>query len=189
MRADALANRRALLAAARELYVARGEPASFTAIAHAAGVGIATLYRNFPDERALAVGIVQELREQIQELAARTVAPMLADPAEAWPVFIDELVGLRFGVVLPQLMESSSLGDFPADLAGLRSEMATALDRVLDIAKAAGLLRADVDAVHFNVGLSLITRPVPAGVLEFAPDIQEWLVRTYLAGLRPPSDA
>ncbi|MET8975653.1 helix-turn-helix domain-containing protein [Streptomyces sp. NPDC004539] len=52
-RKDAARNYDALLAAAREAFAENGAEASLEDIARRAGVGIGTLYRNFPTRRAL----------------------------------------------------------------------------------------------------------------------------------------
>jgi AcrR family transcriptional regulator len=67
LRADAQRNRERILAAARELMAERGAAVEMTEIAEAAGVGVGTLYRRFPDKQAL---ILELLREKFQELAA-----------------------------------------------------------------------------------------------------------------------
>ena len=81
MRADAQRNRDAILAAARETFEAEGVLASLDGIALRAGVGNATLYRNFPtrDDLLAAVmrtGITDALAEA-DELA-RTRPPRAA---------------------------------------------------------------------------------------------------------------
>ncbi|MEU1199218.1 helix-turn-helix domain-containing protein, partial [Streptomyces sp. NPDC005813] len=53
-RADALRNRERIVAAAREMFVESGSGVPFDEIARRAGVGNATVYRNFPDRDALA---------------------------------------------------------------------------------------------------------------------------------------
>ncbi|MEU6206306.1 helix-turn-helix domain-containing protein, partial [Micromonospora musae] len=50
-RADAQRNYDALLSAAREVFAESGVNASLEEIARRAGVGIGTLYRNFPSRR------------------------------------------------------------------------------------------------------------------------------------------
>lgn len=52
-RADARRNHDALLAAAREVFAERGAEASLDDVAKRAGVGIGTLYRNFPTRARL----------------------------------------------------------------------------------------------------------------------------------------
>ena len=53
LRADARANRAALLASAARLFTDQGPDVALDAIARDAGVSIATLYRHFPNREAL----------------------------------------------------------------------------------------------------------------------------------------
>ncbi|MCU1445777.1 TetR/AcrR family transcriptional regulator [Cryobacterium sp.] len=53
-------NRRALLAAAREVFTTEGFSAPLSAVARRAGVGQGSLYRHFPDRTALAIEIFDE---------------------------------------------------------------------------------------------------------------------------------
>ena len=53
-------NRRALIAAARELFAEKGFAVPFSAVARRAGVGQASLYRHFPDKVALGVAVFAE---------------------------------------------------------------------------------------------------------------------------------
>ncbi|GAA0372855.1 TetR/AcrR family transcriptional regulator [Microbispora corallina] len=72
-RADARRNFDALLQAAREAFAEHGTDASLEDIARRAGVGIGTLYRNFPTRQDLFdsvyVGEVEELCRAADELA------------------------------------------------------------------------------------------------------------------------
>src|SRR3954468_7432731 len=80
-RADARRNFDALLVAARDAFAEHGTDASLEDIARHAGVGIGTLYRNFPTRQnlleAVSVGEIQELCQ-----AARDVADL-----EPWEAF------------------------------------------------------------------------------------------------------
>jgi AcrR family transcriptional regulator len=67
-RADAARNRRRILAAAAKLFAA--PPAggvSMDAVARAAGVGRATLYRRYPDVASLALALLDEHERRLQE--------------------------------------------------------------------------------------------------------------------------
>ncbi|WP_286278126.1 TetR/AcrR family transcriptional regulator [Naasia aerilata] len=64
-------NRRALIAAAREIFVAAGLSAPLSAVARRAGVGQGSLYRHFPDRTALAVAVFEENLEDLEALADR----------------------------------------------------------------------------------------------------------------------
>jgi len=72
-RADARRNFDALLAAARDAFAAKGVDASLEDIARQAGVGIGTLYRNFPTRQdllnAVYFGEIEELCIAAEEVA------------------------------------------------------------------------------------------------------------------------
>jgi AcrR family transcriptional regulator len=68
-RRDAKRNRDAILEAARELF-AQSSNVAMCEVARRAGVGQATLYRNFPDRSALAAEVLSEHVEHVAELAA-----------------------------------------------------------------------------------------------------------------------
>jgi AcrR family transcriptional regulator len=70
MRADARRNRDALLVAAAALFAEQGPDVALELVAARAGVGIGTLYRNFPD------------REALVEAVYRTEVRVLCDAAE-----------------------------------------------------------------------------------------------------------
>jgi AcrR family transcriptional regulator len=67
-RADAARNRRKVLAAAAELFAARGVAAvNMDDVAAAAGVGKGTLYRRFGDKSGLAAALLDERETQLQQ--------------------------------------------------------------------------------------------------------------------------
>jgi AcrR family transcriptional regulator len=83
-RADALRNYDKVLSAARAAFAERGVSTSLEEIARRAGVGIGTLYRNFPNRQALLeavyVGEVEDLCRSASELDG--LSPW--DAFEAW---------------------------------------------------------------------------------------------------------
>lgn len=87
-RADARRNFDALLTAARQAFNDHGADVPLEDIARDAGVGIATLYRNFPTRQALFeavyVGEVEELAQAAQDAAADGT-----DPWVAWTRWLD----------------------------------------------------------------------------------------------------
>src|ERR1044071_7080651 len=90
-RADARRNYEKVLTAAREAFAEGGESTSLEEIARRAGVGIGTLYRNFPNRQALLealyVGEVEEICRAAQELGDD------ADPWEALSGWFDRFIG------------------------------------------------------------------------------------------------
>src|ERR1700684_2420836 len=79
LRRDAERNRQRILAAPAEVFSERGLDATLDEVARAAGVGIGTVYRRFPDKESL----VSELfRERIDELV--TVAAQASATQDPW---------------------------------------------------------------------------------------------------------
>src|SRR5947199_9606301 len=88
-RADAQRNYAKLIAAARDAFAEGGAATSLEEIARRAGVGIGTLYRNFPNRQALLEAVyVEEVR------GLRRAADELGDESP-W----DALVGWLHGFV------------------------------------------------------------------------------------------
>lgn len=73
-------NRRALIAAAREVYAESGLSAPFSAVAKRAGVGQGSLYRHFPDRISLAVAVFEDNvgdLEQYTEPSGRSIDDLM----------------------------------------------------------------------------------------------------------------
>ncbi|WP_109211571.1 MULTISPECIES: TetR/AcrR family transcriptional regulator [Microbacterium] len=93
--AAAADNRRALIAAAREVYAEGGLGAPFSAVAKRAGVGQGSLYRHFPDRTALAVAVFEDNVRDLEEYTAdgeRTIDDLLdrvVDQAVVSTAFIE----------------------------------------------------------------------------------------------------
>jgi AcrR family transcriptional regulator len=67
LRADARANRTRIIEAAHAVFRERGVDAEMKEIAERAGVGIATLYRNFATREDLAADMVGEVQDRMEE--------------------------------------------------------------------------------------------------------------------------
>ncbi|HJZ62164.1 MAG TPA: helix-turn-helix domain-containing protein [Miltoncostaeaceae bacterium] len=96
-RADAARNRERILQAAERLFAERGvEAVSMDAIAEAAGVGKATLFRRFGDRAGLALALLDARERDLQGLMLRGDPPLgPGAPAEERLVaFIGALVDL-----------------------------------------------------------------------------------------------
>src|SRR5882672_7902292 len=74
LRADARRNRDQVLAAARDVFVELGADAPLDEVARRAGVGIATLYRRFPDRAALQRAVALDVLRRAGEAARRAEA-------------------------------------------------------------------------------------------------------------------
>ncbi len=68
-------NRAAIIAAARQLFAEQGLQVPLSAIATAAGVGQAVMYRHFPDRLDLAYAVFADNFTELERLATETVGP------------------------------------------------------------------------------------------------------------------
>ncbi|MGC5172719.1 TetR/AcrR family transcriptional regulator [Micromonospora sp. DT81.3] len=77
-------NRRAIIAAAREVFAEEGMRAPLNAVARRAGVGQGSLYRHFPDRLALAVAVFDENINELEALvgAERSVDDLFLSISE-----------------------------------------------------------------------------------------------------------
>jgi AcrR family transcriptional regulator len=148
LRKDAQRNREAILVAARELFAERAD-VPMCELAREAGVGQATLYRNFPDRRNLAAALIVEQMEQTEQLAAEYAG----DP-EAFFVLIRNVVETmaRFHALGELAREDACLG---SELDRRRRRLSELLQEPLASAKAAGRLRRDltIDDVFLMVSM------------------------------------
>jgi len=157
-RRDASENRKAILEAARELFADSTDVAMST-IAKRAGVGQATLYRNFPNRGALAAEIVDEHFERIAALAAEH----RGEP-DAFFVLLRSLIdGIVSMYALAVLARSDAETD--SHIRRARQQLRSLLKGPLSDAKAAGLVRRDlaVDDVFLMLAMG-------RGAMEGLPD-------------------
>ena len=136
-RRDAQRNREAILAAARELF-AQGADVPMYEVARRAGVGQATLYRNFPDRRDLAAALLLEEMKHTEQLAADHAG----DP-DAFFVLLRNVVETiaRFHALGELAREDACLG---SALNLRRQRLRELLKEPLRDAKAAGTIRCDL---------------------------------------------
>jgi AcrR family transcriptional regulator len=90
VRADASQNRTRILDAARELYAAKGLDVTMRAVARRAGLGLATLYRHFPDREALVAGTFAHELADCDRLSEEALAD--PDPWRALRGVVDHAV-------------------------------------------------------------------------------------------------
>lgn len=144
MRADAQRNRDAILRAAREVFETDGVLASLDGIALRAGVGNATLYRNFPARddllAAVASAAVDEALAEADELS-RSLSPR--DALAEWLVLLTWR--LRIWHDLPYCVATARSGPESA----MTQACAPLVERtgvLLDKAKSAGAAAETVTA-------------------------------------------
>ena len=148
-RKDAQRNREAILAAARALFAESADVPMYE-VARRAGVGQATLYRNFPDRRNLAAAILVEHMEHAEQLAAEHAG----DP-DAFFVLLRDVVEAMAGfhAIGDLAREDACLG---SALERRRQRLTELLKDPLRAAKAAGTLRRDLTMDDVFLVVSMI---------------------------------
>ncbi|MFE9612069.1 TetR/AcrR family transcriptional regulator [Streptomyces sp. NPDC006012] len=183
-RADALRNRERIVGAAREMFVEYGPDVPLDEIARRAGVGNATVYRNFPDRDALVCEVVCSVMDRTA-LAAEEALAETGDAFAALERFVHTAADERISALCP--MVSSTFDRDHPDLEAARERTERLINEVMDRAKAAGQLRPDVGVGDVTVAVAQLSRP-PAGVGCFGVDrFVHRHLQLFLDGLRAPA--
>jgi AcrR family transcriptional regulator len=161
MRADARRNYEKLLTAAREEFTAKGSGASLEEIARQAGVGVGTLYRNFPNRQALLEAVyVEEVQALCRSAADYTDAPPWEALTGWFGRFIDYVATKR---ALTDEMLTTMTKDAPVFRSCHDAIFATG-EPLLERAKQAGVVRSDVDfleAIALVSGVTMVRSATP----------------------------
>ena len=184
LRRDAERNRRRILAAAAEVLSERGLDATLDDVARAAGVGVGTVYRRFPDKESL----IEELfRDRIDAMVATAEQALTEpDPWQALVSYLDFAIALMAGNMgLRQLLMFSTYGKERITYA--RDQMRPVITRLVQRAQASGDLRPDFAGTDVKMIIFMLS-----SVAEYASVSRPDLWRRYLAllidGLRPARD-
>jgi AcrR family transcriptional regulator len=178
LRADAVRNSERILRAARQAYAELGPDAPLDEIARRAGVGIATLYRRFPNKEGIArAALDQCIAEEIEPAVQRALAD--DDPRHGLATLLDAAVALAAGE--PHTLSAAR------NTGALTPMIATSFFDALSVltsrAQRAGQLRADLvpDDLHriLVMLLSLLWTMEPAS------DGWQRYVTLVLDGLSP----
>jgi AcrR family transcriptional regulator len=181
-RRDRRANRESLLVAAAHVVRDRGRAVPLAEVATAAGVGIGTLYRHFPDREELLAALAQRSYDLVLELARTAAAADLA-PVAALHRFLDQVIDHRAELVLPLV---GGPGSFENSDPRRREEIVAALTRVIEKGVADGSLRPDAAATDIVLAGALLAQPATP-TLDWDRVARRHLA-IYLDGLRAPLD-
>jgi AcrR family transcriptional regulator len=178
-RADARRNYEKVLTAARDAFAEGGEATSLEEIARRAGVGIGTLYRNFPNRQALVEAVYVNEVEEVCRSAAEFEG---ADDADAWEALNGWLERLIAYLATKRALAAELLNYLEKD-AQLFQESRAALfaagEPLLKRAQEAGAVRPDVEfseVMHMVIGIGKIPAADPAQT--------DRILRVALDGLR-----
>lgn len=166
-----------LEAAARRL--GADPEASFADIAHAAGVGQATVYRHFPDRHALIAALLEKVIERLETFAAELAAgpdrlERLVRAAVAEQVALQGLMSvIRAGAVDPDYIEA------------IVARAIELFREPLAEAKEAGSIRSDLKAAELPMILAMVDGALTAAEPEARGKTSERVLRILIEGLSP----
>lgn len=173
LRADARRNRERILLAARDVFVERGPDAPLEEIAARAGVGIATLYRRFPDRAALLRAVVLDVLQRVEQ----EVRLAQVEEPDAWHAllrYMRAVLDLRVSAVVPVLLGRVALED--AEIMALRNQVTTPIQQLIARAQTDGDLRPDVAFADISLLLVRLARPLPGPI---SPQLNDQLARRH----------
>ncbi|MDX3530355.1 helix-turn-helix domain containing protein [Streptomyces sp. ID05-39B] len=183
-RADALRNRERIVTAAREMFVELGPDVPLDDIARRAGVGNATVYRNFPDREALVREVVCSVMDRTAEAAAQALAET-GDAFGALERFVHVAADERVSALCPMI--ASAFDQNHPDLVATRMRFEQLVEEVMERARQAGQLRDDVGYGDLMVAVAQLSRP-PAGTACLSADrFLHRHLQLFLDGLRAPA--
>ena len=140
LRADAVRNRDAIVAVARDVFAEQGLEAPLELIAARAGVGIATLYRRFPTREKLVAAALTEKVAEYAEAAEQALA--VADPWSGFAGFVQRICELQASDRgLSDLLSMTLSAD--EQIEQLRRKANDRVITLIERAKADGTLRQD----------------------------------------------
>lgn len=136
MRADGQRNREAILKAAADVFARDGFVIALDRIAVEAGVGRATLYRNFSNRSVLALAVFEQNVSRFEQLAQK-----VPETPRGFRFMLDALAeDIAAHAALGQALAFTDSGD---ELGELRDRVVNVLDRFRSAGIDAGELRVD----------------------------------------------
>jgi AcrR family transcriptional regulator len=183
-RADALRNRERIVSAAREMFTEFGPDVPLDEIARRAGVGNATVYRNFPDRDALVREVVCSVMDRTSEAAEFALAET-GDAFEALERFVHTAADERISALCPMIQ--TTFDQNHPDLEAARERVEQLVAELMDRAVRAGQLRPDVGVGDLMIVVAQLSRP-PAGTDCVVNDrFVHRHLQLFLDGLRAPA--
>ncbi len=180
LRADARRNRAAILAAAEQVFGCMGADAPVDEVARRAGVGVGTVYRNFPTKEALLRAMVMAHVQPLIEAAHAAAAS--PDPGGAIFSLLRHLAG-EFAAFKPVADAIAASGIILHDEKRSTSgHLLAAVDLALTRAKEAGAVRTDVGTDEVATMMSALCM---SDMATRDPEIFQRCVGLVCDGLRP----
>lgn len=184
LRVDARRNREQIITAAREVFLEQGVHASLEEIARRAGVGIATLYRRFPDRYAL----VRQVAMENMALVGAEMDRATTEHPDGWGALaqlLRRLVELRVGVFTPMLASSleEDLRGEGGELKASRDRLFARMEQLIHAAQQEGRLRQGIGPIDLLAGIIKLSRPLPVIGAELNELLTNRQLELFLGGL------
>ncbi len=171
LRKDAVRNRALLVQAARDVFAERGLEASMDDVAHRAGLGVGTAYRHFANKYELALAILAEAIERVYQLVDDAVAN--PDP---WAGLVSFVEGTAEMQSADRGLREVLMGVHDAEqMEQVHDRLSGPLRELVDRAKAAGAVRADVESTDIGIVVTMLCT-----VADVTGDASSDLWRRYL---------
>jgi AcrR family transcriptional regulator len=162
-RRDAQRNRQRIIDAATRALTTGPDPVKIETIAHAAGVGIGTLYRNFPSREALVEEVYRSELTRLCAMAAHLVSEhQPADAMRQWMRRYQDFVATKHGMAeaLRATIASGAISSGQT-----REHLNGAIATILDAGRTDGSLRTDIQPADISASM--------AGIMLTAADIDQ----------------
>jgi AcrR family transcriptional regulator len=162
-RTDAQRNRRRIIDAATRALTTGSGPVKIETIAREAGVGVGTLYRNFPSRDALVEEVYRSELARLCAMAAHLVADLPpADAMREWMRRYQDFVATKHGMAeaLRAVIASGAISSGQT-----REHLNGAIATILDAGRTDGSLRTDVQPADVSASM--------AGIMLTATDIDQ----------------
>lgn len=181
MRSDARRNRERILASAVGLILEAGREPAREAVAEAAGVGIGTLYRHFPDRQSLLLGVARHVLEATIT-DGEAIIDSTAGSEEAVRSYLHSAIDHGIGVVnmIHPLIDDPDWPDLRVRAEKVMSSLVKRVQRDRQ-------LRADLSAEDIVYASIRFGRPLAIGLPASQDrEVAHRQIDFYIDGLRTP---
>jgi AcrR family transcriptional regulator len=179
LRRDAERNRQRILEAALEVFADRGLAGTLDDVAAAAGVGVGTVYRRFPNKDDLVEALFEARIGQVADIARD--AAELADPWEAFETFLTRAAEV---MAFDRGMKEVLLGSGGRERVERgRAQIQPIVGGIIKRAQEAGVLRGDIVPLDMPL-IQLMLSTIADASRDVRPDLWRRYLELILDGLR-----
>jgi AcrR family transcriptional regulator len=183
LRADAERNRARILGAAREVFAERGLGVTMHDIASQAGVGVGTVYRNWPNKESLITELFEGGMAAVEEVARRAM-----ENENPWAGLASFLEGMLALQTADRGLKEVMIGraDIAAGIDPGHDRFAAIAASLLTRAQASGQLRSDLQPSDIAL-VQLMVGEIVDVTRDVDHDVWRRCLGLVLDGLRAPS--